>query len=51
MKEVKRPKYEKWTNYETGPSANVERFCYWWGTGVLMRAQEFASGWSALHRR
>jgi glyoxylase-like metal-dependent hydrolase (beta-lactamase superfamily II) len=33
MKEVKLPKYEKWANYETGLSANVERFCYWWGRG------------------
>ena len=32
-KEVKLPKYEKWTNYETGLAANVERFCYWWGRG------------------
>ena len=33
QKEVKLPKYEKWANYETGLSANVERFCYWWGRG------------------
>jgi hypothetical protein len=33
MKEVKLPKYEKWTNYETGLPANVERFCYCWGRG------------------
>jgi glyoxylase-like metal-dependent hydrolase (beta-lactamase superfamily II) len=33
MKEVRLPKYEKWTNYETGLAANVERFCYWWGRG------------------
>jgi glyoxylase-like metal-dependent hydrolase (beta-lactamase superfamily II) len=33
MKEIKLPKYDKWTNYETGLGANVERFCYWWGRG------------------
>ncbi len=33
MKEIKLPKYEKWTNYETALGANVERFCYWWGRG------------------
>ncbi|MBR0717056.1 MBL fold metallo-hydrolase [Bradyrhizobium liaoningense] len=33
MKEIKLPKYEKWSNYETGLAANVERFCYWWGRG------------------
>jgi len=33
MKEVKLPKYEKWTNYENGLAANIERFCYWWGRG------------------
>jgi len=33
MKEVKLPKYEKWTNYESALPANVERFCYWWGRG------------------
>ncbi len=33
MKEVKLPKYEKWTNYEASLPANIERFCYWWGRG------------------
>lgn len=32
MKDVKLPKYEKWANYEASLPANVERFCYWWGT-------------------
>jgi glyoxylase-like metal-dependent hydrolase (beta-lactamase superfamily II) len=33
MKEVKLPKYEKWSNYENGLAANVERYCYWWARG------------------
>jgi len=33
MKEIKLPKYEKWTNYENGLGPNVERLCYWWGRG------------------
>jgi glyoxylase-like metal-dependent hydrolase (beta-lactamase superfamily II) len=33
MKEVKLPKYEKWTNYDASLPGNVERFCYWWGRG------------------
>ena len=28
MKEIKLPKYEKWGNYATMLSANVERYCY-----------------------
>ena len=30
MKEIKLPKYEKWTNYEAWLPANIERYCYWW---------------------
>jgi glyoxylase-like metal-dependent hydrolase (beta-lactamase superfamily II) len=33
MKDVKLPKYEKWSGYETGLAPNVERWCYWWGRG------------------
>jgi hypothetical protein len=33
MRDVKLPKYEKWSNYANGLAANVERFCYWWGRG------------------
>ena len=30
MKEIKLPKYEKWTNYEEWLPGNIERYCYWW---------------------
>ncbi|MGZ5828288.1 MAG: MBL fold metallo-hydrolase [Xanthobacteraceae bacterium] len=30
MKEIKLPKYEKWTNYEQWLPGNIERYCYWW---------------------
>ena len=30
MKEIKLPKYEKWSNYEQGLPLNIERYCYWW---------------------
>jgi glyoxylase-like metal-dependent hydrolase (beta-lactamase superfamily II) len=33
MKEVKLPKYEKWSNYDAYLPGNVQRFCYWWGRG------------------
>jgi glyoxylase-like metal-dependent hydrolase (beta-lactamase superfamily II) len=33
LKDVKLPKYEKWSNYENGLYPNVERWCYWWGRG------------------
>ncbi len=33
MREVKLPKYAKWTNYDSALPMNVERFCYWWGRG------------------
>jgi hypothetical protein len=30
MKEIKLPKYEKWTNYEQYLPSNIQRYCYWW---------------------
>jgi glyoxylase-like metal-dependent hydrolase (beta-lactamase superfamily II) len=30
MKEVRLPKYEKWSNYEQYLPGNIERYCYWW---------------------
>ena len=33
MKEIKLPKYEKWSNYEQGLPMNIERYCYWWSNG------------------
>ena len=33
MKEIKLPKYEKWSNYEQGLPMNTERYCYWWSNG------------------
>ena len=30
MKEIKLPKYEKWTNYEQYLPGNIQRYCYWW---------------------
>jgi glyoxylase-like metal-dependent hydrolase (beta-lactamase superfamily II) len=30
MKEIKLPKYEKWSNYEQYLPGNIERYCYWW---------------------
>ncbi len=29
MKEIKLPKYEKWTGYEQFLPGNIERYCYW----------------------
>ena len=33
-KDVKLPKYEKWTNYERYLPGNIERFCGYWGRGI-----------------
>jgi glyoxylase-like metal-dependent hydrolase (beta-lactamase superfamily II) len=33
MKEIKLPKYEKWSNYENALPMNIERYCYWWANG------------------
>jgi len=33
MKEIKLPKYEKWSNYEQFLPGNIERFCEYWGRG------------------
>ena len=33
MKEIKLPKYEKWSNYATYLPMNIERYCYWWSRG------------------
>ena len=33
IKEIKLPKYEKWTNYDRFLAGNVERFCEYWGRG------------------
>lgn len=33
MKDIKLPKYETWANYQTFLSANIERYCYYWGRG------------------
>ena len=30
MKEIKMPKYEKWSSYEQYLPGNIERYCYWW---------------------
>src|SRR5712671_2458043 len=30
MKEVRLPKYEKWSNYEQYLPGNIQRYCYWW---------------------
>ena len=30
MKEIKLPKYEKWSNYEQYLPGNIQRYCYWW---------------------
>jgi len=34
MKQVKRPTYEKWVNYEAFLLMNVERLCHWWDGGI-----------------
>ncbi|HVG52133.1 MAG TPA: MBL fold metallo-hydrolase [Xanthobacteraceae bacterium] len=33
QKEIKLPKYEKWSNYELYLPMNIERYCYWWSQG------------------
>ncbi len=33
MREIKLPKYESWSGYQTALPANIERYCYFWGRG------------------